>query len=145
MDWQRNTMDTPVTSAERYSSSVLEHLRVALFLVDRGGSVAYANSATSSVLGDGGSFEMSDNTLVAKNNSDNVRLQRAIRNAGFNGERETFVIADYGSAKPQLVSVTPLDSGNGQDGEFSGPSAEVRNSGRAFCPNPAAIVSALPG
>ena len=106
-----------VQLAENISSSILAELNIPLIVVDKTSTVLYANRAFVESADDGGPLEQIEKTLVAKNHSDNIHLHDAIANASSKGERETFMINDAKTAKPQLVSVLPLPGDNGNERE----------------------------
>ena len=97
---------------EKIPSSILDKLKIPLFVVDKSSTVLYANPASVSTMGNAGPFETVGNTLVARNQADSANLHLAVANASTKGERETFLINDFASDRMQLVSVLPL---NGDD------------------------------
>ncbi len=90
------------------ASAILDQMRFPVFLVDRDAAIQYSNVAGLAALKEGESFKRADHLLSTTHPADNARLRAAIEDVCASGERQTLLINDGRSLKPQLVAVVRL-------------------------------------
>ncbi len=91
--------------------AILDLIKLPIFLVDGEGGIKYSNTAAIAELSTAESFKQIDCVLTSVHPADNARLRGAIETACHKDERQTIIINDTRSPRPQLATVLPFSAG----------------------------------
>ena len=97
---------------EIVASAILDHVRLPAFLVERTAEIRYSNAAGMATLKDANCVIEVGNLLCAAHPTDDGRLKAAIANACATGERQTIMITNTRTPRPQIVRVVPFHDDN---------------------------------
>ena len=104
-------MEPKFPASDAIAWAILDLVKLPIFLVDGEGGIKYSNAAAVAELSTTESFKQIDGVLTSVHPVDNARLRGALDSAAQKDERQTIIINDTRSPRPQLVTVLPFSAG----------------------------------